>query len=192
MEVYVAVGDQKLGPYTLANLHDMDRMGSFGPEALAWSDGQSDWIRLEDFLARNPQPVSERPKHVVRKIETEPAKPKRLKGLLGAFCAAAGCGLILGAVSGALGILLTILWLPMGWFIGYVGQAWAGKEDQVVGLFAFFCAPVGMYLSVIGLMVGALIRGAPTNEPVMFLGPFGAFMSFLGCLYLAFKGASSA
>jgi hypothetical protein len=54
-------GDQKLGPYTLAELHLQVQLGKLAPTDLAQSEGMTEWAEISKVLGNIPIPATEAP-----------------------------------------------------------------------------------------------------------------------------------
>jgi hypothetical protein len=61
---FVKHGDEKLGPYTLAELHEQLRLGKVAPTDLAQSEGMTDWAEVSVVLGNIPIPASAPPPSV--------------------------------------------------------------------------------------------------------------------------------
>jgi hypothetical protein len=57
MQISVYNNGQQLGPFPLAAIHNMIRLGSLPNEAMVWYEGAADWIPLPDFLQQYPLPA---------------------------------------------------------------------------------------------------------------------------------------
>lgn len=93
MEVFISVNGQRLGPYSLEQVADMNRLGSFGRDGLAWSEGQADWQPIGAFLFAHG--VRSVPRAKLRQKE-----PSTLRGLAGAFVGGIAGGAIRSAALG--------------------------------------------------------------------------------------------
>jgi uncharacterized RDD family membrane protein YckC len=51
MQIYVAIDDQKAGPFTLFQVEEKLRSGEFSDDQLAWYEGIDDWKPLRDLAA---------------------------------------------------------------------------------------------------------------------------------------------
>jgi len=180
MQIFVSRDGNQLGPYSLENLHEMNRLGGFDAATLVWSEGQPDWRPLNEFLALHPirpSPAARKPRSANQR------RPSRLRGLAGAFVAGIVGGVLVGALAAATGALFTILWWGIGWANGAVARSWAGKADQAIGFFAFLATLLGITISGAGLEFH--------DKTVILFGALGVLVSLPGSLWLAFRTGST-
>jgi|SRR5580692_1735291 hypothetical protein len=74
MEYFVQRGEQKFGPYTLAEMQEYAQAGRILPTDLAKSEGLADWIPVSQILGNIPAPVAA-PVAVAAPVETVPLPP---------------------------------------------------------------------------------------------------------------------
>src|SRR5216684_1211273 len=74
MEYFVQRGEQKFGPYTLAELQEYAQAGRILPTDLAKSEGLADWVPVSQILGNIPAPVAA-PVAVAPPVETVPLPP---------------------------------------------------------------------------------------------------------------------
>src|ERR1700740_123756 len=74
MEYFVQRGEQKFGPYTLAEMQEYAQAGRILPTDLAKSEGLVDWIPVSQILGNIPAPVAA-PVAVAAPVETVPLPP---------------------------------------------------------------------------------------------------------------------
>ena len=58
MNYFVKQGDEKRGPYTLAELHEQVQSGKVAPTDLAQSEGMTDWAQVSVVLGNIPIPAA--------------------------------------------------------------------------------------------------------------------------------------
>ncbi len=180
MEVFLSSEGKQLGPFALESVHHMNRLGGVDVQTLAWSEGQTDWLPLNAFLALHPlNPPPAAAKAATRKQR----RPSRLRGLAGAFVGGSVGGALVAGLTALTGALFTVLWWGIGWLSGAVARSWAGKADQAVGFFAFLATLVGIVISGMGLEVHA--------KGVILFGALGFLVCLPGSLWLAFKTGST-
>ncbi len=82
MEYFIQRGEQKFGPYTLADLQQYVQAGSILPADLAQSEGMSEWVAVSQVLGNIPipQPASAAP--VVPAPDLIPLPPNLHWGVL--------------------------------------------------------------------------------------------------------------
>ena len=176
MDVFVSMDGKQFGPFSLENLHEMRRLGNFGAETLVWSEGQPDWLPLNEFLARHPIRSSPQP---AKPGPGQRRRPSGLRGLAGALVAGIVGGALVAGLAALTGALFTFLWWGIGWASGAVARSWAGKSGQAIGLFAFLATVIGIFISGAGLEVH--------SKGVILFGGLGVLISLPGSLWLAFK-----
>src|SRR5580692_9655949 len=74
MEYFVQRGEQKFGPYTLAEMQEYAQAGRILPTDLAKSEGLADWIPVSQILGNIPAPVAA-PVALAAPVETVPLPP---------------------------------------------------------------------------------------------------------------------
>lgn len=74
MEYFVQRGEQKFGPYTLAEMQEYSQAGRILPTDLAKSEGLADWIPVSQILGNIPVPAAA-PVAVAAPVETVPLPP---------------------------------------------------------------------------------------------------------------------
>ncbi len=179
MNIFLYFSEQHSGPYSLEAVHGMKNLGSLPTDTLASFDRKDPWLPLDEFLALHPLPVAPKPKSRAARPQ-----PSRLRGLGGALLGGIVGGSIIAGITAVSGAFFTILWLPMGWVVGFLAAEWGRiDEDQVVGAFAAGATVLGIFVSAAGL-------GAH-RENVIILGPIGTLGGFIGGIWLAFKAGSS-
>lgn len=57
MQYFVKRGEEKFGPYSLADLQQYVQSGSVSPDDLAQSEGMNDWVPVSQILGNIPAPV---------------------------------------------------------------------------------------------------------------------------------------
>src|SRR6267142_3504329 len=175
MQVFLSVSGQQSGPFSLLNVREMKRLGSIPADTLTWCEKELNWLLVDDFLARHP--VSFPGKPSVRRA-TKEKTPSPLHGLAGALLMSiVGGGLIAGFVA-VTGALFGILWWGMAWAIGTAAKHWARTSEQIIGLFAFAAALLGIFISFLGF--AAYPNSKFTGGPLMLI-------SFPGSLWFAFR-----
>ncbi len=180
MNIFLYFSEQYSGPYSLEAVHGMKNLGSLPADTLAAFDRKDPWLPLDEFLALHPLPVAPKP----AKSRATPPKPSRLRGLGGALLGGFVGGLVIAGITAVSGAFFTILWLPMGWAVGFLAAEWGRiDEDQVVGVFAVGGTLLGIFLSAAGL--------SAHRENVFILGPIGILGGFIGGIWAAFKAGSS-
>jgi hypothetical protein len=181
MEVFLHVSGQQNGPFSLSNVHDMKQLGSIPGDALAWCQGEPNWLPLKDFLTRHP---INPPRQAAVRRPKESKSPSRLRGLAGALLASFVGGALLAGFAALTGVLFSIMWWGLAWGTGTAAKSWARKnDDQVVGLFALGATLIGIVISTAGFEI------RPNSK--MVLGGLAAF-SFFGSLWFAFRTGSTA
>src|SRR5258708_35944605 len=103
MEYFVQRGEEKFGPYTLAEMQEYAQAGRILPTDLAKSDGMTDWISVSQILGNIPVPVAA-PATVAVPVETVPLPPNLHWAVLLAI-------MILGQCLGGLSLLFTWVWV---------------------------------------------------------------------------------
>ena len=61
MNYFIKQGDEKRGPYTLAELHEQVQSGKVAPTDLAQSEGMNDWAQVSVVLGNVPIPAATQP-----------------------------------------------------------------------------------------------------------------------------------
>lgn len=178
INIYLLVSDQQSGPFSLEALHDMKNLGTLPPETLAASEGQEQWLPLNEFLDLHPLPVKQvQPP----KPHREPTQPSRWRGLASALAAALISGILMAIFAAVFGVLIPVLWFPMAWVVGFVtAESSHVEDDQVMGALAAGATLLGILISTAGL-------GMHQGYGAVILGPLGALISFFGAPWLAFK-----
>ena len=74
MEYFVQRGEQKFGPYTLAEMQEYAQAGRILPTDLAKSEGLADWVSVSQILGNIPAPVAATVA-VAAPVETVPLPP---------------------------------------------------------------------------------------------------------------------
>ena len=72
MNYSVKHGDEKLGPFTLAELHEQVRLGKVAPTDLAQSEGMADWAEVSLVLGNIPIPAAAPPLVPAVAVQTVP------------------------------------------------------------------------------------------------------------------------
>jgi GYF domain 2 len=182
MKIFLWSAGQQSGPFPLEAIHSMKRLGSLPPETHAAYEGQEQWLPLDEFLALHPPPVAQQP---ATKPRPEKPKPSRLRGLAAALAAAIISGAAIGAFAAVFGVLIPVLWIPMGWIIGFVAaESSHADDDQVMGALAAGATLLAILMSMAGL-------GMHHGYGAIILGGLGMLASFIGGPWLAFKAGSN-
>jgi hypothetical protein len=103
MEYFVQRGEQKFGPYTLAEMQEYAQAGRILPTDLAKSEGLADWVPVSQILGNIPAPVAA-PVAVAPPVETVPLPPNLHWAALLAI-------VILGQFLGMLSLLFNWVWV---------------------------------------------------------------------------------
>lgn len=84
MELYIARGGQRLGPFPLDEVKQKIESGELSPSDLAWTEGGADWIPLRAYLSPTlPPPVPAPPvPQVVYQIQKGPAPGNAIASLI--------------------------------------------------------------------------------------------------------------
>ena len=184
MKIYLLISDQQSGPFSLEDAHNMKRLGTLPPETLAACEDQEQWRPLGEFLVLYPLPPTQPPPS---KARPEPPKTSRLRGLAAALVAAIIGGAIMAIFAAVYGVLIPVLWFPMGWIIGFVAaESSHVEDDQVMGALAAGATLLGILFSLIGF-------GMHHGYGVIILGFFGLgiLISFAGAPWLAFRAGTN-
>jgi GYF domain 2 len=182
MKIYLLISDQQSGPFSLENVHNMKRLGTLPPETFAACEGQEQWLPLGEFLVLYPLPSTQRPPS---KARPQPPKKSRLRGLVAALVAAIIGGAIMATFAAVYGVLIPVLWFPMGWITGFVAaESSHVQEDQAMGALAAGTTLLGILLSLIGF-------GMHHGRGAVILGALGTLISFFGAPWLAFRTGTS-
>ena len=181
MEVFLWIGGSKCGPYSLQQVHDMERAGGLGHDTLAWMTGQTDWQPLNDFLAAHPLSPSKQAS--AKWARQQRGEVSRLGGMAGAFVGAVVSAALVAGLAAVTGALFTILWWAIAWCSGTLAKAWGKTADQLNGCFAFVATILGIFISGTGL--------AAVSRPVFVFGGLGILISLPGSLWFAFRTGST-
>ncbi len=103
MEYFVQRGEEKFGPYTLAEMQEYAQAGRILPTDLAKSDGMTDWISVSQILGNIPVPVAA-PATVAVPVETVPLPPNLHWAVLLVI-------MIFGQFLGVLSLLFNWVWV---------------------------------------------------------------------------------
>ena len=103
MEYFVQRGEEKFGPYTLAEMQEYAQAGRILPTDLAKSDGMTDWISVSQILGNIPVPVAA-PVTVAAPVETVPLPPNLHWAVLLVI-------MIFGQFLGVLSLLFNWVWV---------------------------------------------------------------------------------
>jgi hypothetical protein len=147
MEYFVQRGEQKFGPYTLAEMQEYAQSGRILSTDLAKSEGLLDWVPVSQILGNIPAPVAA-PVAVAAPVETVPLPPNLHWGLL---------VLILIVTR----IFLNVLSLLFNWAWALILANWARQlsgNNKALVLVAMYPA---------GFLAGALTMGfaSATHSP---------------------------
>lgn len=82
MEYFIQRGEQKFGPYTLAELQQYVQAGSIFPTDLAQSEGMSEWVAVSQVLGNIPIPQPASAAAVVPAPDLIPLPPNLHWGVL--------------------------------------------------------------------------------------------------------------
>lgn len=184
MKIYLLISDQQSGPFSLEDVQNMKRLGTLPPETLAAREGQEYWLPLDEFLILYPLPPAQ---VTPSKARSGLPKKSRLRGLAVALAAALIGGAIMAVFAAVYGVLIPVLWFPMGWITGFAAaESSHVEDDQVMGALAAGATLLGILLSLLGF-------GMHHGLGVIILGFFGLgiLISFIGAPWLAFRSGTN-
>lgn len=75
MDYFIQRGEEKFGPYTLAELQEYVQSGSVLPSDLARSEGMSEWVPVSQILGNIPAPQVSQPAVAAPAVELVPLPP---------------------------------------------------------------------------------------------------------------------
>ena len=103
MEYFVQRGEQKFGPYTLAEMQEYAQAGRILHTDMAKSEGLADWVPVSQILGNIPAPVAA-PVAVAPPVETVPLPPNLHWAVLLVI-------VIIGQFLGMLSLLFNWVWV---------------------------------------------------------------------------------
>src|SRR5271165_3056604 len=103
MDYFVQRGEEKYGPYSLAEMQEYAQAGRILPTDLAKSEGLADWVPVSQILGNIPAPRAV-PVAVAPPVETVPLPPNLPWWVLLLIT-------ILGQFLGILGLLFNWVWV---------------------------------------------------------------------------------
>jgi Zn-dependent protease len=165
MAIYIAKNGQRLGPYSVAETQNLLRSGTVAATDLAWQEGLTNWIPLNQIpgftFVRPAAPVAPVATTTPEQLHRSPAQNKSLLQKIGAGIAAIGYAalkfkfLLFGALKTSLSMLFTI-WVYSMLF------GWRFAAGLVVLIF----------VHEMGHVIAAKWLGIPVSAPL--------FVPFLG------------
>jgi hypothetical protein len=162
MEYFVQRGEQKFGPYSLAEMQEYAQAGRILPTDLAKSEGLADWVPVSEILGNIPAPVAA-PVAVAPQAETVPLPPNLHWAILLVL-------LVVGRV------FVNSLWLLFNWVWTLILANWARRlsgTNKAMVLVAMY--PAGFVAGALALGIGA-VRGNAATEGV------GGILIFAGLI----------
>lgn len=73
MKIFIAVGEETLGPYTVEDIQQSILDGDIAPDDLGYREGESEWIPISEILAKEPNSAS------AKAARNAPTKPQQTK-----------------------------------------------------------------------------------------------------------------
>ena len=162
MEYFVQRGEQKFGPYSLAEMQEYAQAGRILPTALGKSEGLADWVPVSEILGNIPAPMAA-PVAVAPPVETVPLPPNLHWAILLVL-------LVVGRV------FVNSLWLLFNWVWTLILANWARRlsgTNKAMVLVAMY--PAGFVAGAVALGFGA-VRGNAAMEGV------GGILIFAGLI----------
>lgn len=95
MNIYIHKNEQQLGPFDDSQISDALNNGEFSVEDLAWKEGLTEWVRLEDLLQK-PQHTPPIPKTpTIPNLPVVQTNVKQVVVIVGWVCFALGLATML-------------------------------------------------------------------------------------------------
>src|SRR5579859_178648 len=147
MDYFIQRGDQKFGPYSLAELQEYVQSGRVLLTDKAQSEGMTDWVSVSQILGNIPIPAP-MPAAVVPALELVPLPPNVHWSIILVFLAFARVAALLFLPLAFLGVLFIVVW-------SIILANWARrlvKDNKALVLVAMF--PTGIFASILAFGVG--------------------------------------
>ena len=164
MEYFVQRGEQKFGPYSLAEMQEYAQAGRILPGDLAKSEGLADWVPVSQILGNIPAPVAV-PVTVAAPVETVPLPPNLHWAILLVI-------LIVGQVLGLLSLLFNWVWV-------FILANWARRlsgNNKAMVLVAMY--PAGFLAGILSFAFAAAQR-SPGASAIGGLLIFGGLFAYI-------------
>lgn len=142
MDYFVQRGEERFGPYTLAELQEYAQSGRVLPGDLAQSEGMTEWVAVSQILGNIPVPVIAAPLVVASAPELVPLPPNLHWVVLLIL-------LVLGRV------FASTLWMIFNWVWALILANWARKlsgNNKAMVMVAMY--PAGLVAGVIAISFG--------------------------------------
>jgi len=164
MEYFVQRGEQRFGPYTLAEMQEYAQAGRILPTDVAKSEGLTEWIPVAQILGNIPAAVAA-PVTVTAPVETVPLPPNLHWAILLVI-------LIAGRVLG-------LLFLFFNWIWSMVQANWARRlvnNNKAMVLVAMYPAGFLAGLFAVGIGVGGKMPGIAALGGILIFGGLIAYV----------------
>jgi hypothetical protein len=164
MEYFVQRGEQKFGPYTLAEMQEYAQAGRILPTDLAKSEGLADWVLVSQILGNIPAPVAV-PVTVAAPVEAVPLPPNLHWAILLVI-------LIAGQLLGLLSLLFNWVWV-------FILANWARRlsgNNKAMVLVAMY--PAGFLAGILGFAFAAA-QHSPGASAIGGLLIFGGLIAYI-------------
>jgi len=164
MEYFVQRGEQKFGPYSLAEMQEYAQAGRILPTDLAKSEGMTDWVSVSEILGNIPAPVAV-PVTVAAPVETVPLPPNLHWAILLVILIA--------------GQLLAFLSLLFNWAWVFILANWARRlsgNNKAMVLVAMY--PAGFLAGILSFGFAAA-QNSPGASAIGGLLIFGGLIAYI-------------
>ena len=164
MEYFVQRGQQKFGPYSLAEMQEYAQAGRILPTDLAKSEGMTDWVSVSQILGNIPAPVAV-PVTVAAPVETVPLPPNLHWAILLVILIA--------------GQLLALLSLLFNWVWVFILANWARRlsgNNKAMVLVAMY--PAGFLAGILSFGFAA-VQNSPGASAIGGLLIFGGLIAYI-------------
>jgi hypothetical protein len=164
MEYFVQRGEQKFGPYSLAEMQEYAQAGRILPTDLAKSEGMTDWVSVSLILGNIPAPVAV-PVTVAAPVDTVPLPPNLHWAILLVILIA--------------GQLLALLSLLFNWVWVFILANWARRlsgNNKAMVLVAMY--PAGFLAGILSFGFSAA-QNSPGASAIGGLLIFGGLIAYI-------------